>query len=127
MTPQDIYEKCLNEKRRILELEEIISKDHRYSFFYARDIIKGTWEEGEKSIINDSLISYYYARQVIKGPWDKGENIISKHPEWSCYYAIDVIKGPFEKCHSIIFKSNFKNKYTDFLKLINYDYSEWLI
>lgn len=61
------------------------------------------------------------------GPWKLGEDIISKHPEWSCYYAVDVIKGPFERCHNFIFKSRWKNKYADFLKSIDYDYTEWLI
>jgi hypothetical protein len=127
VTPEEAYKKCYNENKRMPELEDIISTDPRSSFFYARDLIKGPWEEGEKIIINNSLLSYYYARDVIKGPWKKGENTISKHPEWSCYYAIDVIKEPFEKCHNLIFKSNFKNKYIDFLKSINYDYCEWLI
>jgi hypothetical protein len=130
MTPQEAYKKCLKEKRRIIELEQIISTDSEYSYYYAHYIIKGPWEQGENSISSNPECSYWYARDIIKGPWEKGEESISKDPENSYYYAHDVIKRPFQKSHSIVFNSDYKNRYVDFLKFINYDLnkiSEWLI
>ena len=101
MTPKEAYNKCLKEKRRIQELEGIISTDPKWSF--------------------------YYACYIIGGPWELGEEVISKNPSWSFSYAYEVIKGPFEKCHYIIFNSSWKNDYIKFLKSINCDYCEWLL
>ena len=101
MTPWKAFSKCLEQNKRILELEDIISTDSQFSYCYARDIIKK--------------------------PWKKGENTISKDYHYSYWYARDVIRGPWEKCHPIIFNSEYKNHYIDFLKSIKYDYSEWLI
>ena len=104
MTPWKAFSKCLEQNKRILELEDIISTDSQFSYCYARDIIKCQWMQGENSI--------------------------SKHPQWSYKYANYVIQGPFEKCHPIIFNSDYKDDYIYFLKLINYDLNkiiEWLI
>lgn len=39
MSSEQAYEKCLNENRRIIELEEIIATDLDCSYRYARDMI----------------------------------------------------------------------------------------
>lgn len=127
MTPQEVYNKCLKEKRRIPELEGIISKDPMYSYYYSLNIIGGPWKKGERIIRTDSYFAFTYARDIIKGHWEKGEDIISIDAAWSYHYSILVVKGPFEKCHPIIFNSRYKDDYINFLKLIKYDYSEWLI
>ena len=132
MTPQEAYEKCIKEKKRILELEDLIATDPdpEHSYYYACDIIKGPWERGEDAISKDPDISYWYANDVIKGPWGRGEEVISKDPGWSYSYAHDIIKGPFEKSHHIILNSELKNNYIKFLKRKKYDMtkiSEWLI
>ena len=104
MNPEEAYRKCLNEEKRILELEKIIVTNSYYSYLYAYNIIQGPWKLGEKSLLKNCL--------------------------WSFEYARNVIKGPFQKCHPIIFNSEMKNNYIDFLKSINYDLnkiSEWLI
>ena len=104
MTSYQAFDKCWNEGKRIVELEDIISTDSYNSYRYALYIIKGPWEPGEKSILKTCL--------------------------WSFNYACYVIKGPFEKSHSFIFNSKFRDNYIDFLKSINYDLnkiSEWLI
>jgi len=130
MTPKEAYLKCYNENRIILELESIIALDSEWSYYYARNIIYGRWEEGEKSISTDSKHSYYYALDLIEGKWEKGEKAISTDPLYSYWYAHNVIKSHFDLCHPIIFNSHYKNEYIDFLKSINYDLSEigeWLI
>jgi hypothetical protein len=104
MSPEDVYMKCLKEKKRIHELEPLIIKDPKICFIYSRDIIKGRFKEGEK--------------------------IIATHPEHSYSYVHNVIKGPFPLAHPIIFNSKWKYNYVNFLKSINYDLneiSEWLL
>ena len=130
MTPKEAYRKCIKEKKRTPELENIIANDPEWSYCYAYYVIKGPWERGEESISKDPKWSYYYAKDIIKGPWEQGEDTISKDVESSYFYTLNVIKGSFEKCHPIIFNSKYKNHYIDFLRLINYDInkiSEWLI
>jgi len=104
MSPKEAYKKCFIEKRRIKELEGIISINPYYSFLYACHIIKGRFEGGEKSIATDVEYSYNYARYIIE--------------------------EEFPLCHYIIFNSKWRDKYIDFLKSINYDLNEigeWLI
>ena len=104
MTPEEAYYKCIYEDKRILKLEGIIATDSKYSYYYARDIIKGRFEKGEQIIVTDPENSYFYARYVIK--------------------------DPFHLCHHIIFNSEWRDEYIKFLKSINYDLSEiseWLI
>ena len=130
MTPEKVYLKCLKENKRFFFLEHIILQNEQYSFYYARDIIKGRWEEAEKIISTDPLYSYHYARDVIKRRFLEGEKIIANHLYYSYLYARNIIKGMFPLCHYNIFYSLYKDKYIDFLKSINYDLSEieeWLI
>jgi hypothetical protein len=104
MTPQEAYDKCYNENRRIPELESVIATDPEHSYLYAIHVINGRFEECEKTIATDSYWSYYYA----------------------CY----VIDSPFQLCHPIIFNSEYRKEYIEFLKSINYDLSEigeWLL
>ena len=45
---------------------KVISKNAKYSYLYALDILKGRFELGEKVISKDAHYSYYYARNVLK-------------------------------------------------------------
>ena len=49
MTPQKAYLKSIKENKRMLDLEDIISIDPEHSYLYAYNIIKESWEKGEKS------------------------------------------------------------------------------
>ena len=40
-----------------------------WSCWYARNVIKGRWPEGEEAIAKDAYWSYQYAKNVIKGRW----------------------------------------------------------
>lgn len=62
MTPKEAFEKCLNKKRIIPELEEIIATNPEYSFRYARFIIQGPFEKGHSIIFN----SEYNKKKYIK-------------------------------------------------------------
>lgn len=46
MTPQEAYRKTLYENIKIQELEEIISKDPEYSYWYSLNVIQGPFEKG---------------------------------------------------------------------------------
>ena len=47
------------------------------AYYYARDVIKGRWEEGESIIATDPWNAYNYAFEIIKGRWLEGEAIIA--------------------------------------------------
>jgi hypothetical protein len=48
------------------EIENVLSQDARYSFFYAKEVVKGRWELGENAIIQDTYFSFLYAKDVLK-------------------------------------------------------------
>lgn len=130
MTPEEVYFKCLNKNKRILELEEIITTDPEYSYLYARYVIKGPFQLGEEVIASNIYYSYWYSNDVLKGQFSLGEKIISNDPGTSFHYAKFVIKKPFYLGHFTIFNSSFKDDYINFLKSINYDMtqiSEWML
>ena len=68
-------------------LEEICIFNAEQAYYYARNVIKGRWPEGEEVIKNDPIWAYYYARDVIKGRWAEGEEVIKSSPEYAYYYA----------------------------------------
>ena len=43
------------------DLEPIITKSPKYSYFYAKDILRGPFKLGEKAIAIDAQYSYVYA------------------------------------------------------------------
>jgi len=67
MTPQKAYKKALSLGKRIPELETVISQDAFYSYWYARDVIKGRFILAEPNISKDVQCGYWYAIDVIKG------------------------------------------------------------
>lgn len=79
------FSECIKENKRIPEYENSIITNHMYSYFYARDIIKGPFKKGEEKISQDSYTSYLYARDVIQGPFLLGHNTIL-NSEWKKHY-----------------------------------------
>jgi len=67
MTPEQAYYKAENLGKRIPKLEPIICKEAFYSYYYAKDVIKGRFILGEPAISKDAYWSYCYAKNVIKG------------------------------------------------------------
>jgi hypothetical protein len=55
--------------------------------------------------------AYYYALQVLKGRFQDGEKAISTDAEYSYRYAKDVLKDRFEAGESAILSSAYKEKY----------------
>jgi hypothetical protein len=73
----------------------LILRSGYWSYIYARDVIRGRWEAGERIIASNAHISCAYARDVIRGRWEKGESEIARDSLASYYYARDVIRGRF--------------------------------
>jgi len=120
MTPYQAYYKATRDLgERTPELETLISQDAKYSFRYAKHVIKGRWELGENSISKDAKCSYWYAIDVIKGRWELGENSISKDAKCSYWYAIDVIKGrlpDFMHNQIILGNNEYTKEYVEFIQ-----------
>ena len=66
MTPEEAYEICYEENKRIPELEKIIASSSYYSYKYSRDMLKNRFEEGEKEISTAGNWSFGYAKNIIK-------------------------------------------------------------
>ena len=83
-----------SEHGRDKELEPTIAKDTYYSYYYAKEILKGRFELGEPAIAKNSFYSYSYAG-ILNGPFPLGEPVISKNETYSYYYANYVLKKDF--------------------------------
>jgi hypothetical protein len=66
MNAEEAYLKALTAKKRLPDLESIILQNVYYSYLYAKDVIKGKWEEAEAIIAKDAYYSYHYAKDVLK-------------------------------------------------------------
>jgi hypothetical protein len=66
MIPVAAFTEALNEKKRLPELESIILQDVCCAYYYAKDMVKGKWEEGEAVITTNAYYSYHYAKDVLK-------------------------------------------------------------
>lgn len=106
MTAEEAYKIALNDPiARITNkssLEEVIKTHSGYALWYARDVIKGRWIEGEDIIKTHPENAYNYAHDVIGGRWIEGEDIIKTSPEWVFQYARSVIKGRWIEGEDII-------------------------
>jgi hypothetical protein len=103
------------------EFESIIAQSARYSYDYAKDILKRPFPKGEDVISQNSNYAYLYARDVIKGRWPKGEDAIATDFWSSVRYAVDVLKDRFKKGEDTIIntsKKEYFNYYIDFLRKI---------
>jgi len=89
MTPQEAYYKAKKSGKRMPELELTISKNAYWSYYYAKDVIKGRWELGEPTISKYAEYSYFYARYVIKGrlPDFMHNQMILNNNEYTKYYV----------------------------------------
>ena len=73
-------------KSKLSPIINVIKRDPKCAFEYARWINRGRWEEGEPTILKSSWYSYMYARYVINGVWKEGEPSIKQDPNfWSMY------------------------------------------
>lgn len=83
-------------EEEIFDLECIVAENAYYSYYYAREILKGRFELCEVSTSKHPNDSVQYARDIIEGRFELGERAIAKNPTSSCEYAMDVLRGRFE-------------------------------
>ena len=83
-----------------------------WAYYYARDVIKGSWPEGEPAIATSPKWAYNYARNILKRRWPEGEPAIATSPIDAYDYARLVIKGRFPEGEAAIAKNPYwANKY----------------
>ena len=115
--------------------------DPEYAYYYAANIIKRQFPEGEAVIAMDRLdktmnttsrilgeatrpptemeltdpsCAYFYAKNTIKGPFPEGEAVIATDPYWAYNYALQVIKGRFQEGEEAIAKdTKYSKKYLE--------------
>jgi len=125
-------------------LEPFILEYPKHSYFYAKQILKAPWKEGEKTILggeNTGTISaeyvYLYAKNVLKNRWKEGERAllkVAKDTEGGYYwadeaknhlaiYAKNVIKGRWKEAESLIAQSKNIGLYLSILE--NQDLEEF--
>jgi len=123
MTPKEAYDTAYNLGNRIPELEPVISQNAFYSYYYAKDVIKGRWELGELAISKDAGYSYWYAINVIKVRFILAEPAISKDACYSYLYAREVIKGKlpdFMHNQMILENNEYTKRYIEYIEYIEY-------
>ena len=82
-----------------------VIQDPWAALYYATQLIKGRFPEGEAAIATDPIASYKYATEVIKGRFPEGEAVIATSPGCAAYavdYAINVIKGRWPEAEEAI-------------------------
>ena len=65
------------------------------AFYYAYDVLKSPFPEGEAAIATNAHWSYLYALDILKAPFPLGEPAIATSEEYSYCYALYVLKAPF--------------------------------
>ncbi len=73
------------ERNNVQQLKSIAS-DPDYALWYATDVLKGRFPEGEKAIASDSQHAYWYAKDIIKGRFPEGEPAIASDPYYNNLY-----------------------------------------
>ena len=77
------------------DLEPIIAKDAKYSYWYARAVLKGPFKLGESAIAKNIEFSYFYAKDVLESRFELGEPTIAKDSYYSKEYTRYVLKKDF--------------------------------
>ena len=105
--------------KSVTSIEDLLS--HPWSsdlaYWYAKDIIKGRWLEGESVILKSPDLAFLYARDVIKDRWLEAESIIRTDPYWAYWYARNMIKDRWIDAEPFI-KTDFYTwgQYQNFIK-----------
>ena len=73
--------------------EKEISKEAKWSYFYAMDVVKGPWKLGEATISQCGEFSWFYSNGVVQGRWELGEAAISRSNESYSYLYLEKVLG----------------------------------
>lgn len=64
-----------------------------WAFWYAYNVLKHRWVEGEDIICRSPHFIYQYSKDVIRGPWLEGEEFLKKSRRYSYLYDRDIIRA----------------------------------
>jgi len=103
MGVRNTTDKILGEAKRKVRppTKEELTDPYR-AYYYATDVLKGRWLEGEAALATDPGWAYRYARDVLMGRFPEGEAAIATDPDWAYHYARDVLKGRFPEGEAAI-------------------------
>lgn len=82
---EKIFEKDLE------PITQIIKKQPKKAYQYARQVIRKRWPEAEPYIVKDPEYACYYARDLFKGRWEDAEHTIAQDPRCAAIYAKYVL------------------------------------
>jgi hypothetical protein len=80
----------------------------RDAFFYAQEVIKGRWLEGEPAIMADAHWACVYAIEIIQGRWPEAEKYIIAHPNTAFNYAHKILKERWYDAEELICQDYFE-------------------
>ena len=90
-SPKDAYEYALTVMKKFPEGEAAIAKSSKFSFYYARDVIKGRFALGEKAILGSHRYGKPYA--ALCKAWDSGVTPSLRIPDSAVEDAPPVENG----------------------------------
>jgi hypothetical protein len=108
MNSKKAFEHCRDNKKRVPEYEPIIARSAKYSYLYARFVVQGRFELGEKKIFKNIEYCCRYATTVIKGRLpEEGHNrmialAMVEQSMWTKMYFLGI--DVFEKKKDEIFQ-----------------------
>src|SRR6266851_2864333 len=102
LSPELALEKYRGNIKEMKKREHLWKQSAEYAYYYAHNVIKGRWPEGEAVIIKDPGYAYWYAHCVIKGRFLEGEAIIATTAHYSYDYACYIINGRFPEGEAVI-------------------------
>jgi hypothetical protein len=83
-----------------------IKQDPHLSYYYAKNIAKHAWPQGEKAIMSDAWYAVAYAQHVLKSRWPEAETRIARTAGTDNYYravqyAQNVIQGRWPEAEKL--------------------------
>jgi hypothetical protein len=91
--PWVAFEQATKGKKLDARQLAVIASDPKYAYSYAREIIQGSWPQGEAAIANSPRYAYNYANYIVQNRWPKGEAAIASDSSYAYLYALYVIQG----------------------------------
>ena len=107
MIDYDLFNKIIQDGKRVPNLETSIMVDAQCAYMYALHVLQTRWTEAEPFILQDLDWVNYYANDVIHGRWPEAEKEILRKQDAiaACCYAIDVVQGRWPEAEELISKS----------------------
>ena len=66
------------------------------AYYYAANVLKAPFPEGEALIATDAQWSFIYAKDILKAPFLLGEKAIATDAKYSCNYAKEILKKHYK-------------------------------